>query len=80
MRGKKGGDMDKKTTVAKGLHSIRSVEADWEKARRRTVADGTTMSSMLNELIIGYGRGLIDLPKTTVSYTKTKTLPPITTE
>ena len=71
--------MQKKSTVAKGLHSIRSVEEDWARAQRRTVAEGTTMSSMLNELIIGYGRGLIDLPKTTVSYTKTKTLP-ITTE
>jgi hypothetical protein len=52
--------------------SVRVSDEAWEKARRRAQYEGVTMSRMVALIVEGYGAGLIDLPKTTVTYTPTK--------
>jgi hypothetical protein len=54
--------------TAKASHSVRTTDAVWNKAKARTDAEGTTMNAMINELMDGYGRGMIDLPKVTKTY------------
>lgn len=53
---------------AKGSHSIRCHDDVWEKAKRRAKQDGTVINTVLEEILEGYGDGLINLPKVTKSY------------
>lgn len=53
---------------AKGSHSIRCHDDVWEKARRRADSDSVTINAVLEEILEGYGDGLINLPKVTKSY------------
>lgn len=50
---------------------IRSFRVDdniWERLRARSEEDGVPMSYVLTTLADGYGRGLIDLPRTQLVY------------
>jgi hypothetical protein len=53
---------------SKPSHSIRTTDEVWLRARRRSVAEGTTINGVMNELLDGYGRGMINLPTITKSY------------
>jgi hypothetical protein len=57
--------------VAKASHSIRTTDELWAAAKRRADSEGTTMNTVINEIMEGYARGYIDLPKITKSYKKT---------
>lgn len=49
-------------------HSVRTTDEIWERARKRSRADSISMNAMINELLEGYGRGLIDLPTVIKKY------------
>jgi hypothetical protein len=50
------------------VRSVRVSDATWEAARRRALYEGVTMSHVLLTILEGYSKGLIDLPRVTVSY------------
>lgn len=52
----------------KGSHSIRVHNDTWEKAKRRATQEGTIINSVLEEILEGYGNGLINLPKVVKQY------------
>lgn len=52
--------------------SIRCSDEAWEPAKRRANYEGVTMSNMAAQLIEGYGKGLIDLPKVQRVYQPTR--------
>ena len=52
--------------------SIRVAEEPWALAKQRATFEGITMSNMAAQLIEGYGKGYIDLPKTQKVYGPTK--------
>jgi hypothetical protein len=54
---------------AKASHSVRTTDALWAAAKRRTDEEGTTMNAMINDLMEGYSKGLINLPRVTKTYT-----------
>jgi len=56
--------------------SVRVADEPWEAAKRRATFEGITMSNMAAQLIEGYGKGLIDLPKLQKVYTPTRPVPP----
>jgi hypothetical protein len=60
---------------AKGSHSIRCHNDVWEKAKRRAKQEGTVLNAVLEEILEGYGDGLINLPKVTKSYASVITQP-----
>lgn len=49
-------------------HSVRTTDEIWERARKRSRTDTISMNAMINELLEGYGRGLIDLPTVIKKY------------
>lgn len=44
-------------------HSVRTTESLWLSAKRRARQEGVTMGHMITELMDGYARGYVDLPK-----------------
>ncbi len=52
----------------KQSHSVRVHDVVWAAARRRAQSEGTTVNGVVEEILEGYGRGLIDLPKITKTY------------
>lgn len=58
--------------AAKASHSVRTTDELWAAGKRRADSEGTTMNTVINELIEGYSRGYIDLPRITKSYTRAK--------
>lgn len=59
----------KKTRSA--THSVRAVDETWAKAKRRAESEGFTINHVLNEILDGYARGLINLPKIVKQYSRT---------
>jgi hypothetical protein len=53
----------------KSAHSVRTSDDLWAAARRRAETEGSTMNKAIEELLEGYARGLINLPKVTKTYT-----------
>lgn len=53
-------------------HSIRATNVLWAKARRRASSEGLTMNDVVERILSGYHRGLLDLPKTTKTFTQPK--------
>lgn len=70
----------KSLTPAKASHSVRVTDQSWEAARRRAEMEGTTVNGVVSEIIDGYGRGLIDLPKIIKQYKKASTKPVVVSE
>lgn len=48
------------------VHSVRAENVNWSRAAMRAKNEGTNINAAINELLEGYGRGLIDLPKVQV--------------
>jgi hypothetical protein len=53
----------------KQSHSVRVHDDVWAKAKRRAELEGTTVNGVVEEILEGYGAGLINLPKITKTYT-----------
>lgn len=51
------------------VRSVRVPEDIWEAAKRRATYEGVTMSTVMYEFVEGYAKGLVDLPKVTITYT-----------
>lgn len=49
-------------------HSVRVQDDHWNKAKQRAAGDGLAMNSVIAELVEGYARGMINLPKVTKQY------------
>ena len=49
-------------------HSVRVQDDHWNKAKVRAAGDGLAMNSVIAELVEGYARGMINLPKVTKQY------------
>lgn len=56
-------------------HSVRTTESQWLSAKRRADDEGVTMGHMITELMEGYARGLMDLPKTAAGKSTAKREP-----
>lgn len=70
--------MATKTPVTKtptSSHSLRCTDALWSRSTARAKRDGVQINTVLRELLEGYSRGLIDLPKVTKQYSATRTEP-----
>lgn len=52
-------------------HSVRTQDELWNKAKRRAASEGHTMNHVINEILEGYARGMINLPKVTKQYVTT---------
>jgi hypothetical protein len=53
--------------------SVRTGAEVWSRAKRRAESEGVTLNHVINEILEGYGRGLINLPKITKQYQAPKT-------
>lgn len=52
----------------KSAHSVRTTDERWAAAKRRADMEGVTMNAVIEEILEGYGRGLINLPRVTKTY------------
>lgn len=52
----------------KRSHSVRVHDDVWSKARTRAEHEGTTVNGVIEEIMEGYARGLINLPKIVKTY------------
>lgn len=53
-------------------HSIRCYDSVWEAARRRATEEGTNVNHVINTILEGYGKGLINMPKVNVVFEQPK--------
>ena len=70
------GDTRARPRRAKGSLPARSVRISdevWERARNRAAYEQTTVSHVINSLLEGYSKGLLNLPKVEVKYQQPKT-------
>jgi hypothetical protein len=51
----------------KASHSVRVSDDLWASANRRCQLEGTTMNNMINQIMEGYARGLLNLPKVQIT-------------
>lgn len=58
----------KATGRPKQSHSVRVHDEIWSKAKRRAESEGTTVNGVVEEILEGYGRGLLNLPKIVKTY------------
>jgi hypothetical protein len=56
------------------VHSVRVSDSMWEAAKRRSKLEGVTMNFVVAQILEGYGRGLVDLPRVTKVYQQTRPL------
>lgn len=54
--------------VPSSTHSVRAPEDVWRAAKARGIEEGVRMNTIIVELLEGYGRGLIHLPRVTKTY------------
>jgi hypothetical protein len=47
---------------------VRTSDELWAAARRRAESEGMTINGVVEELLEGYARGLLNLPKVTKTY------------
>lgn len=52
-------------------HSVRTERTLWAKARARATREGYKMNTVINELLEGYARGVIHMPKVQKQYNVT---------
>lgn len=50
------------------VRSARIAAPVWDPAKRRAAMEGTTMSAVIHAFVEGYGRGMINVPRTQVVY------------
>lgn len=60
--------MARPRTGRTSAHSVRTTDELWEKAKKRAVDEGVTLNFVVNEILEGYARGLVNLPKTVKQY------------
>lgn len=49
-------------------HSFRTTDDVWEKAKYRAKKDGVPMNYVIEQFVIGYASGALQLPTVTISY------------
>lgn len=49
-------------------HSFRCTDATWEKAKARASEDGVPMNYVVEQFLIGYAQGMLNLPQVKVSF------------
>ncbi len=52
-----------KPTARTSSHSVRASDELWLRARKRADAEGVSLNFVLNEILEGYARGMVNLPK-----------------
>ena len=55
------------------VHSVRTPNDIWDKAKRRAQHEGVTMNYVLASILEGYANGLMDLPRVQKHYEPTRT-------
>lgn len=58
-----------RTSARNASHSVRTTDDRWNKAKARADREGVSLNFVLNELLDGYGMGLLNLPKVQVTKT-----------
>ena len=58
----------KKRVPSKSVRTVRIEDTTWEAARLRGESEGASMSHVMQELLEGYGRGFIALPRVVKQY------------
>lgn len=56
----------------KQSHSLRVHDEIWTRATRRAQSEGHTINGVLEELLEGYGNGLLNMPRITKTYNTQK--------
>ena len=64
-----------KKAVRSATHSVRAEDELWAKAKRRAESQGYTINHVINEILEGYARGLINMPKVVKQYAATSAPP-----
>jgi len=62
----------KSTAKREPGHSVRTPDTLWSAAKRAAGQDGLTMNDVIERILDGYARGLMDLPKLTKTFVATK--------
>jgi hypothetical protein len=57
---------------ASPARSVRVSDEVWDPARRRAAYDDVSISHVINALLEGYAKGLLNLPKVQVTYQQPK--------
>ncbi|QGZ16744.1 hypothetical protein PBI_DEWDROP_97 [Microbacterium phage Dewdrop] len=65
-------DTAKSTEKREPNHSIRASDELWKKARSRASDEGLTMNDVVEKILSGYARGLLDMPKMTKTFISQK--------
>lgn len=68
----------KSTEQRKPGHSIRAADDLWAKTKRRAASEGLTMNDVVEKILSGYTRGMLDMPKTTKTFVKASAPAPAT--
>lgn len=55
-------------TTADPVRSVRCSDEVWDRAKRRAEHEGVTLSYVVQTMLDGYGRGLVNLPKVVLRY------------
>lgn len=56
--------------------SVRISDEIWERGRNRAEFEGVTVSHVIYSLLEGYSKGLLNMPKTQVTYSQPKASKP----
>lgn len=69
MEEKGGNDMrtNPSTNATSASHSVRTTDELWEMARQRAAKDGVSLNYVINEILEGYARGMLNLPRVKVT-------------
>lgn len=55
------------------VHSVRVTDGLWAAARRRAEHEGVTINYVVGQILEGYAKGMLDLPKVTKTYSQPRT-------
>lgn len=61
----------KSTAKREPGHSVRATDELWANAKRAASSEGLTMNDVVERILSGYARGLMDLPRVTKTFTAT---------
>lgn len=60
--------MARPRTNRTSAHSVRTTDDLWARAKKRAEGEGVTLNHVMNEILEGYARGMINLPKVVKQY------------
>lgn len=59
--------MQSSTAATSASHSVRTTDELWEMAKQRAAKDGVSLNHVVNEILEGYAKGVLDLPRVKIT-------------